>query len=285
MTQLSESLATAVGVLDTKQACAQTRELLAQGAPVNFVDSSTGTTPLHAACTSGHPAVVASLIKAGADVDVQARDGSTPLHVAAHAGHLEVAHLLLAFSARTDIPDVHGLTAWQVACVEGHPQLVEACLTPPQAPGGAVLLHVYVLGTSKATQKLHSVASALGSGLFHTAIEVQYLSCGQEWSFGFAFEGTGVFNRGATENQEHRYDVTPSTCDTFSLSRPPSALAISCTSAPAASPFAPSTSFASSTVDLTLPDRSIPPHLIWLGTRTRSTSGTQMCLSTNLMPF
>lgn len=46
---------------------------------------------LHKAAFHGNAAIVTSLLKAKADVDLTTNDGDTPLHVAAWKGHAHVA--------------------------------------------------------------------------------------------------------------------------------------------------------------------------------------------------
>lgn len=53
----------------------------------------------------------------------------------------------------------------------------------------AVTLHIYDVTGHAAVQGVNKVLQPLGTGAFHGAVEVY----GQEWSFGFCEEGTGVF--------------------------------------------------------------------------------------------
>lgn len=56
-----------------------------------------GALPLHAACATGKPGVVALLLQHGADVSAKTHLGDTPLHLAAMFEHLDVmSHLLNA---------------------------------------------------------------------------------------------------------------------------------------------------------------------------------------------
>ena len=72
--------------------------LITGGADINSV--SIGVSPLHLAIQYERTEVVKTLIKAGANVNVQsAIDGSTPLYYAAGHGLTQLAKLLLAAGA------------------------------------------------------------------------------------------------------------------------------------------------------------------------------------------
>ncbi|XP_008290365.1 oxysterol-binding protein-related protein 1-like [Stegastes partitus] len=64
---------------------------------------SSGWTPLHLACYSGHRDVVEELLKAGAYVNLQNNMGDTPLHKAAATGRKEIVLLLLRYDACANI--------------------------------------------------------------------------------------------------------------------------------------------------------------------------------------
>jgi ankyrin repeat protein len=72
---------------------------------------SDGSTPLHCASWKGHPAVVAVLLAAGADVNARNSNehwGTTPLHAAAHANQAAIAQLLLDHGADLTASDLTG---------------------------------------------------------------------------------------------------------------------------------------------------------------------------------
>lgn len=62
----------------------------------------------------GHAAVVAVLLQAGADCDVQNSNGNTPLHLSSGKGWVEVAERLAAAGANTCIKNSKGWLAIQV---------------------------------------------------------------------------------------------------------------------------------------------------------------------------
>ena len=62
--------------------------------------NSSGQTALYIAAKRNAAALVESLVRAGASINVAAPDGRTPLHVAALSGATEVVRLLLRFDAK-----------------------------------------------------------------------------------------------------------------------------------------------------------------------------------------
>jgi ankyrin repeat protein len=82
--------------------------LLAAGARVDGADSS-GSTPLIVASVGGHPAAIDALLAAGADVHRPNNSGYTALHLACTRGKLDAAHVLLEAGARTDVRNRDGM--------------------------------------------------------------------------------------------------------------------------------------------------------------------------------
>ena len=127
----NHALPTGVTALMT---CARTgsvdavRLLLDRGASVDEQETRWGQTALMWAIAENHPAVVATLVTAGADVDHRSHGEFTPLLFSAQQGNLESATLLL--DAGTDVHQVgaDGSAALLVATESGHSDMVQFLL-------------------------------------------------------------------------------------------------------------------------------------------------------------
>ncbi|KAL7573506.1 hypothetical protein ACA910_019822 [Epithemia clementina (nom. ined.)] len=82
-----------------------------------FLDdaSDEGVTPLIAASSEGHEAVVALLLKAGANVNAKDQDGTTALMAAAARGHLPIVQALIANGASVNEQNQDGHSALMFA--------------------------------------------------------------------------------------------------------------------------------------------------------------------------
>lgn len=81
---------------------------------INTIDHN-GQTPLIKASIRGNSAITNSLIKAGADLNIQDKHGNTALHYAAEHDHISVARTLLNHGALINIKNKAGSTALEYA--------------------------------------------------------------------------------------------------------------------------------------------------------------------------
>lgn len=87
-----------------------------------------GVSPLLMAAAEGHLAVVRLLLSYGANANIASSfEGRTPLHEAAASGHLEVCIALIEEGgARADQPDSQGVSAWDIATLNGKKDILSA---------------------------------------------------------------------------------------------------------------------------------------------------------------
>lgn len=95
--------------------------LLAKGTDPVFVDSRTGRTLLHVACSKGSLATSDHLIQAGNDVNAKDMMGNTPLHLAVPIGKevLDLVKLLIAAGADVNASNKKGEKILKVATGKG----------------------------------------------------------------------------------------------------------------------------------------------------------------------
>ncbi len=79
--------------------------LLYAGAAIRPLTRVGGYSPLHLAARSGHPAIVAALLEAGADPNFWTDTGVTPLHFAAQANDAESVRVLVEYGADINARD------------------------------------------------------------------------------------------------------------------------------------------------------------------------------------
>lgn len=87
--------------------------------------ASDGFTALLEACTYGHNATVQLLLEHNANPCVPATDGTTPLILASLHGHLETVSMLLDYKADVDHQKPNGFSALRASCANGHTGVVK----------------------------------------------------------------------------------------------------------------------------------------------------------------
>jgi len=109
--------------------------LLLQSDRFNINEPITGSlTYLHLAARHGTPAIVATLIAAGADAN-QGMNGSTPLHLAAFSGREDNALILIvAGGAHVDQQDDDGVTPLHEAVRERHMPAIQVLINAHANP-------------------------------------------------------------------------------------------------------------------------------------------------------
>ncbi|XP_036891022.1 2-5A-dependent ribonuclease [Sturnira hondurensis] len=95
------------------------RQLLEEGADVNFQEEEGGWSPLHNAVSVGKEDIVNLLLQNGADPCLRKRNGATPFIVAGIEGHVGLLTLLLSKGAQVNERDHHGFTAFMEAAWYG----------------------------------------------------------------------------------------------------------------------------------------------------------------------
>jgi ankyrin repeat protein len=101
------------------------RALVAAGADINSVAMTDGDTPLTIAAIHGHSALVADLIKAGANVNIQNLNKRTALMHAAASGDVASVRALIQAGADVNAVENNGGTALAWAKGRGHQEIVD----------------------------------------------------------------------------------------------------------------------------------------------------------------
>lgn len=107
-------LITAIGRNDLKRV----RELISDGANVNFVDTY-GWSPLREAVQTERTEIVLLLIEAGAAVNARFSRGCTVLMIATEQNRIDMARLLIRSKADPDIQNDDGLSSRSIASKRG----------------------------------------------------------------------------------------------------------------------------------------------------------------------
>ncbi|XP_045694740.1 2-5A-dependent ribonuclease [Phyllostomus hastatus] len=95
------------------------RQLLEEGADVNFQGEEGGWSPLHNAVKMKREDIVRLLLRHGADPCLRKKNGATPFIVAGIVGHVGLLELLLSKGAQVNERDLHGFTAFMEAAWYG----------------------------------------------------------------------------------------------------------------------------------------------------------------------
>ena len=109
----------------------EAKELLSQGADVNFRIPPQSRSLLHLATVNGNDQAIMLLLEHGAVIDARDKNGWTPLHIATGAGfprrkrNPDTIRLLLNCGANVNVSDNYGLTPLHLASAEGHIDIVK----------------------------------------------------------------------------------------------------------------------------------------------------------------
>ena len=144
-------------------------ELIAAGAPVNFMANFLLGTPLHRAANQGHTDVALALIHAGANIDVMARglEGETPLHLAALRGHNDTVRALIRAGADINMLDGRRRTFDMIAdnpALRGYRRLTDDLIAAVQRADRTAIRDLIDQGASVVS------TDAQGNTAIHSAI-------------------------------------------------------------------------------------------------------------------
>ena len=99
-------------------------ELIKAGADLN-IQAEYDYTPLHLAALNKRLEIVQALIAAGAQLDYQVNDGSTPLFIAVFRGYIKVTEELVAAGANLNIPNKQGDTPLHRAILKNNIEIID----------------------------------------------------------------------------------------------------------------------------------------------------------------
>lgn len=90
--------------------------------------NTSGSSPLHIACSRGHHGTVDELLRRGGCINACDQDGKTPLYRSCENGHIEIVKLLLKNGADVNLCDHDGYSPLYAACQEGYTEIVKILL-------------------------------------------------------------------------------------------------------------------------------------------------------------
>jgi ankyrin repeat protein len=146
------------------------------------VDAAGPDERLAAAVEQRSGALVASLIKQGADVNGAQPDGATALHWAAHWDDLAAVNLLLQSGARADPINDHGVSPLALACENGSVEIVERLLAAGANPNSATTTGVTALMTAARGGSLGAVKALIARGANVNAVEPSHGQTALMWA-------------------------------------------------------------------------------------------------------
>lgn len=92
------------------------------------LSNTSGSSPLHIACSRGHHGTVDELLRRGGCINACDQDGKTPLYRSCENGHIEIVKLLLKNDADVNLCDHDGYSPLYAACQEGYTEIVKILL-------------------------------------------------------------------------------------------------------------------------------------------------------------
>jgi ankyrin repeat protein len=170
-----------------------------------------GETALFVACRNGYFAIADLLLKAGANVNVQADDGSTPLHRACQSCNAELLDMLLSYNASINSAMLDGATPLFVAAAVGFDYGVRKLLEARAAVNQALDMTI---------ERQKSISAMTGHDTIVRSLIAEKMSINNDVSAGMTplyvasqngFEGVVriILDYGADPNQVEMHGLSP----------------------------------------------------------------------------
>ncbi|XP_028152500.1 ankyrin-1 isoform X1 [Diabrotica virgifera virgifera] len=155
-----------------REDCAEVARLLDKGVNINYIEPTTGYSPLHRAVERENFEIVELLLKRNANVNARARVDAVPppfivpppLHMAAMSGRLDVVTLLISYGASLETKNIFGLLPIHIAAQGGYLNIVKYFIDNE-------LYHVDTCNINLRTPLMYAVAAC------HTEIIEYLLQC------------------------------------------------------------------------------------------------------------